>query len=73
MDPIVAKAAAAQRAVIDAEYKVWYSTTPRADEIVEIIRKADMTNEFMFSMARMLDRFGRLTPKQAAAVLRNIP
>ncbi len=60
--------------------KTWLANTPRAFEILDAVEagrdydlgRVSYKEGFMGSMARALDTFGKLTPKQSEAVLKGI-
>ena len=73
--------AARKRNIIANARKTWTANTARANEIVDAIDSGRLYDGygnvsygegFMGSMARALDNFGKLTPKQSEAVLKGI-
>ena len=72
--------AARKRNIIANAQKTWTANTPRAQEIADAIcagRIEELTyttyvDNFVGSMARAFDTYGKLTPKQCEAILKGI-
>lgn len=66
--------AAIKRNIRNNAYKTWRKTTERADEIERWVdcNGGDGSNSFSDSLFNALNSYGKLTPKQCAAVLKCI-
>lgn len=76
-----AYANAVKRNILTNARKTWLANTPRGDEIMTAIDAGRIYSDygsvsyaegFMGSMARAMDTFGKLTPKQSEAILKGI-
>lgn len=72
---------AVKRNILTNARKTWLANTPRGNEILDAIDAGRIYNDygnvsyaegFMGSMARAMDTFGKLTPKQSEAILKGI-
>ena len=72
---------AVKRNILTNARKTWLANTPRGNEILDAIEagriysdygNASYAEGFMGSMARAIDTFGKLTPKQSEAILKGI-
>lgn len=69
-----------KRAIIANAMKTWVKNTPRAEEIVDAVSAGrdfygssmTYTDNFVGSLARSLDNFGKLSEGQCAAILKGI-
>lgn len=70
-----------KRNILANARKTWLANTPRGNEILDATESgrvySDYGNmsykdDFMGNMARVLDTFGKLTPKQSEAILKGI-
>ena len=69
-----------KRAIIANAMKTWVKNTPRAEEIVDAVSAGreyygtgvTYTDDFVGSLARSLDNFGKLSEGQCAAILKGI-
>ncbi len=76
----VAYANAVKLNILTNARKTWLANTPRGNEILDAIDagrvyngyNVSYTDTFLGSMARSIDTFGKLTPKQSEAVLKGI-
>lgn len=72
---------AVKRNILTNARKTWLANTPRGNEIMDAIDAGRIYSDygnmsyadnFMGSMARAIDTFGKLTPKQSEAILKGI-
>ena len=72
---------AVKRNILTNARKTWLANTPRGNEILDAIDAGRIYNDygnvsyaegFMGSMARAMDTFGKLTPKQSEAIIKGI-
>jgi len=66
-----------KRNILANARKTWLANTPRAHEILDATEagrngRESYNDNFMGSMARALDTFGKLSPKQCEAILKGI-